>query len=170
MSEITGISGVQGHLINESGGPGNGLMPDIHEFKGNLEHVMVNNDIQLTPGKSMHCADDILSGVLEETLLSKYFFSDDNIKNIQKLIRYEFFKEKNDYIDNQSNIILLTIMRGIFLKYSNSADNTLDKVEELNKELNKIKDEIDIVFNKDIKTTWNEELDELLEYMKKHSK
>ena len=36
---------------------------------------------------------------------------------------------------------------------------TLDKVEKLNKELNKIKDEIDIVFNKDIKTIWNEKLD-----------
>ena len=83
--------------INESMGDGNGLMPDIHQFKDNLEHVMVNNDIQLTPGKSMHCADDILSGVLEETLLSKYFFSDDNIKNIQKLIRYEFYKEKSHF-------------------------------------------------------------------------
>ena len=41
----------------------------------------------------MGCADDILSGVLEETLLSKYF-SDDNVMNIQKIIRYEFFKEK----------------------------------------------------------------------------
>ena len=44
---------------------------------------------------------------------------------------------------------------------------TLDKVDELNNELNKIKDEIDIVFNKDIKTMWFEELDELLGYMKK---
>ena len=44
---------------------------------------------------------------------------------------------------------------------------TLDKVEELNKELNKIKGEIDIVLNKDIKTMWFEELDELLGYIKK---
>ena len=44
---------------------------------------------------------------------------------------------------------------------------TLDKVEELNKELNKINNEIEIVFNKDIKTMWIEELDELLGYMKK---
>jgi len=61
--------------------------------------------------------------------LSKYFFSDDNINNIQKLIRYEFHKEKNDLIDNQSNIILLTIMRGIFLKYSNSVDKTLELIK-----------------------------------------
>ena len=44
---------------------------------------------------------------------------------------------------------------------------TLDKVEELNIELNKIKGEIDIVLNKDIKTMWFEELDELLGYIKK---
>ena len=35
---------------------------------------------------------------------------------------------------------------------------TLDKVDELNNELNKIKDEIDIVFNKDIKTMWFEQI------------
>ena len=111
-------------------------MPDIYERHDNLDHIMVNNDIVLTPGKTIHCADDILSGVLEETILSKYFFSDDNINNIQKLIRYEFHKEKNDLIDNQSNIILLTIMRGTFLKYSNSADTTLDKIKTQIQRLN----------------------------------
>lgn len=127
----TGISGVQGQLNNtgQSINKMNGLFPDIYKRHDNLDQVMVNNDIILTPGKTMNCADDILSGVLEETLLSKYFFSDDNINNIQKLIRYEFHKEKNDLIDNQSNIILLTIMRGIFLKYSNSADKTLELIK-----------------------------------------
>ena len=127
----TGISGVQGQLSNatKSINKNNGLFPDIYKRDDNLDQVMVNNDIILTPGRTVHCADDILSGVLEETLLSKYFFSDDNINNIQKLIRYEFHKEKNDLIDNQSNIILLTIMRGIFLKYSNSVDRTLEKIK-----------------------------------------
>jgi len=45
---------------------------------------------------------------------------------------------------------------------------SLDKVKELNDELNKIKDDIDIVFNKDIKTMWMEELDELLQYYNKN--
>ena len=121
MDTMTGISGIKGELgnITEPINKDNGLIPDIYQHNGNVDHVMVNNDIQLEKGKSMNCAEDILSGVLEETLLSKYFFSDDNVMNIQKLIRYEFFKEKNDKIDYQSNIILLTIMRGIYLKYSN---------------------------------------------------
>ena len=93
----TGISGVQGQLNNtgQSINKMNGLIPDIYKRHDNLDHVMVNNDIILTPGKTIHCADDILSGVLEETLLSKYFFSDDNINNIQKLIRYESRHSRN---------------------------------------------------------------------------
>jgi hypothetical protein len=114
----------------------NGLMPDIYMKKSNLDNVMVTNDIQLTPGKTVHCADNILSGVLEETYLSKYFFSDDNVINIQKLIRYEFFKEKNQKIDYQSNITLLTIMRGIYLKYSNSSARSLEEIRSQIQKLN----------------------------------
>lgn len=128
--QITSTSGLVGEL-NISNEPGPGLMPDIYEpINDNMTSLLQRNDIKITPGsRSMGCADDILSGVLEETLLSKYFFSNDNVMNIQKLIRYEFFQEKNDYIDYQSNIELLTIMRGIFLKYSNSGDKTLDKIK-----------------------------------------
>ena len=130
MSNITGISGLDGTVIDNVTGNGPGLMPNIYEYDGNMDNILVSNDIKITPGdRSIGCADDILSGVLEETLLSKYFFSDDNVMNIQKLIRYEFFKEKNDKIDFQSNITLLTIMRGIYLKYSNSADKTLEKIK-----------------------------------------
>ena len=130
MSNITGTSGLDGTVIDDVTGNGQGLMPDIYEYDGAMDNILVNNDIKITPGnRSMGCADDILSGVLEETLLSKYFFSDDNVMNIQKLIKYEFYKEKNDRIDNQSNIILLTIMRGIYLKYSNSADKTLERIK-----------------------------------------
>ena len=130
MSNITGISGLDGTVIDDVTGNGPGLMPDIYEYDDNMDNILLKNDIKITPGsRSMGCADNILSGVLEETLLSKYFFSDDNVMNIQKIIRYEFFKEKNDKIDYQSNITLLTIMRGIYLKYSNSVDKTLENIK-----------------------------------------
>ena len=130
MSNIIGADLSEGTVVDNITGNGPGLMPDIYEYNDNMDNILVNNDIKITPGsRSMGCADDILSGVLEETLLSKYFFSDDNVMNIQKLIRYEFYKEKNKRIDYQSNIILLTIMRGIYLKYSNSADKTLEKIK-----------------------------------------
>ena len=130
MSNITGTSGLDGTVIDNITGNGPGLMPDIYEYDGNMDNILLSNDIKITPGsRSMGCADDILSGVLEETLLSKYFFSDENVMNIQKLIRYEFHEEKKRRIGYQSNITLLTIMRGIFLKYSNSADKTLEKIK-----------------------------------------
>tara|TARA_B100000035_G_scaffold154969_1_gene132005 strand:+ start:88 stop:672 length:585 start_codon:yes stop_codon:yes gene_type:complete len=137
MSNITGIGGLEGTVIDNITGNGPGLMPDIYEYDGNMDNILLSNDIKITPGsRSMGCADDILSGVLEETLLSKYFFSDENVMNIQKIIRYEFFQEKKDKIDFQSNIILLTIMRGIYLKYSNSADKTLEKIKTQIQKLN----------------------------------
>jgi hypothetical protein len=53
-----------------------------------------------------------------ETLLTYLFFSDDNINNIQKLIKMLVYKEMNKVIDNQSIIDLQIIMRSIFLSYS----------------------------------------------------
>ena len=57
----TGISGVQGQLSNatKSINKNNGLFPDIYKRDDNLDQVMVNNDIILTPGRTVHCADDI---------------------------------------------------------------------------------------------------------------
>lgn len=53
-----------------------------------------------------------------ETLLTQMFFSEANIQNIQKLIRFLIHKETGYVIDNQSNNELLTIMRSLFLEYS----------------------------------------------------
>ena len=72
MSNITGISGLEGTIIDDITGNGPGLMPDIYEYNDNMDNILVENDIKITPGnRSMGCADDILSGVLEETLLAK---------------------------------------------------------------------------------------------------
>lgn len=53
-----------------------------------------------------------------ETLLTFLFFSDDNINNIQKIIKMLVYKEMNKVIDNQSIIDLQIVMRSIFLAYS----------------------------------------------------
>jgi len=79
-----------------------------------------------------------LKGILDETLLSNTYFSIDNIQNIQNMIRYYFYQEKNEVISEQSNNELLIIMRGIYIKYSNSAANTLDEIKGEVLELNNI--------------------------------
>uniref|UniRef100_A0A6C0H7H1 Minor capsid protein P8 central region domain-containing protein n=1 Tax=viral metagenome TaxID=1070528 RepID=A0A6C0H7H1_9ZZZZ len=53
-----------------------------------------------------------------ETLLTFLFFSEQNIQNIQNIIRMLVYKEMNQVIDNQSTNELLVIMRSIFLEYS----------------------------------------------------
>ena len=79
-----------------------------------------------------------LQGILDETLLSNTFFSVDNIQNIQNMLRYYFYKEKNKIVSEQSNNELLTIMRAIYLKYSNSSANSINEIKSEVTELNKI--------------------------------
>ena len=81
---------------------------------------------------------------------NKYYLYDTQTNIIEEVTKFESVKTGYNYLINMPIYSM-----------------TLDKVDELNNELNKIKDEIDIVFNKDIKTMWFEELDELLGYMKK---
>lgn len=53
-----------------------------------------------------------------ETLLTQAFFSNRNVDNIQKLIRFLVHKETNYIIDNQSVEELLIVMRSVFLQYA----------------------------------------------------
>ena len=53
-----------------------------------------------------------------ETLLTQVFFSNKNVENIQKLIRFLVHKETKYIIDNQSVEELLIVMRSVFLQYS----------------------------------------------------
>lgn len=53
-----------------------------------------------------------------ETLLTFLFFSEQNILNIQNLIKFKVNKEIGYIVDNQSMTELLIIMRAIFLEYS----------------------------------------------------
>lgn len=53
-----------------------------------------------------------------ETLLTEVFFSNKNIENIQKLIRFIVHRETSYVIDSQSVEELLIVMRSIFLQYA----------------------------------------------------
>ena len=88
--------------------------------------------------------------LLKQLFDSKYHLYDTQTNIIEEVTDYDLVKNGYNYLINMPIYSM-----------------TLDKVEELNKELTKINNEIEIVFNKDIKTMWIEELDELLGYMKK---
>ena len=98
-----------------------------------------------------------------------------NISECSKneLLKQLFDKEYNLYESNSNIISEISTFDTVKNGYDYMIKMPIytmssDKVEELNNELNKIKDEIDIVFNKDIKTMWIEELDELMNYYNKN--
>lgn len=81
-----------------------------------------------SPGKYNVTIDDtsvaknntrfMFKNLYTETLLTQMFFSEQNIKNIQNILRLLTFKETNYVISDQSVTELLIIMRSIFLEYS----------------------------------------------------
>ena len=60
-----------------------------------------------------------LKNIVGETLLTFLFFSEQNINNIQNIIKNVVYDETKRVIDKQSNDDLLIVMRQIYMKYSN---------------------------------------------------
>ena len=127
-------------IKNENVWANNGLLGDIRNttYPENYYNVLDYKSSPETDTLKDCNTQNSLKGILDETLLSNTFFSTGNVQNIQNMIRYYFFQEKNQVISEQSNNELLTIMRGIFLKYSNSAANTMDEIKKEVQELNKV--------------------------------
>ena len=101
--------------------------------------------------KTINISECTKNDLLKQLFDKKYNLYDTNCNIISEVSTFDVVKNGYDYM----------IKMPIYTMSS-------DKVEELNNELNKVKDEIDIVFNKDIKTMWIEELDELMNYYNKN--
>ena len=79
-----------------------------------------------------------IKGIREESPLSDEFFSNKNIQGLQKSIRFQIYNQTKKIIDNQSTNELLTIMRSIFLQFSDNSINSIDflsHVLELNQKV-----------------------------------
>lgn len=90
-------------------------------FSKNLDKLSSPGKYNLTPnddGLDISNTKNLFKNLYGETLLTFLFFSQDNINNIQKLIRMTVYKEMNKVIDDQSINDLMVIMRSIFLSYS----------------------------------------------------
>ena len=105
------------------------------------------NEVIMKKIKVSECTKDDL---LKQLFDNKYNLYDTQLNIIEEVSEFNMIKNKYDYL----------IKMPIY-------NMTLDKVEELDKEISNIKDEIDIIFKKDVKEMWVEELDILLKYMKK---
>lgn len=101
----------------------NGLITDIN-IVGNI-----TSDIQDKPLFDDYGKNSV-KDIFEDSHMSQIFFSEDNINNIHKLIRYRVYKETNKIIEKQSNKDMLIIMRSIFLQYGDASISTINALKE----------------------------------------
>jgi hypothetical protein len=110
----------------------NGLVPNIGEV-GNVTAKVEEKSMFGDYGKNS------VKDIFEESPVSQIFFSQDNVENIQKLIRYRVYQQSNKKIDRQSNNNLIIIMRSIFLQYG---DASITTKEALVKEIRNLNDRV----------------------------
>lgn len=98
--------------------------------KQEREKALAFDDLKklTSPGKYNFTVDDnklkgsntnsMFKNLYGETLLTFLYFSQQNVDNIQNLIRMLVYKHTKEVIDNQSNTELLVVMRSTFLAFS----------------------------------------------------
>lgn len=98
--------------------------------KQEREKTLAVDDLKklTSPGKFNLTVDDkglkgsntnsVFKNLYGETLLTFLFFSQENVDNIQKLIKMLVHKHTKEIVDDQSNTELLVVMRSIFLAYA----------------------------------------------------
>lgn len=83
----------------------------------NYKEYSLSENINITK-KSRNIVYDMLRGIQEPGVFSMLYFSCENIAEIQKLIKYNVYKQGKFRIDNQSEQELLIIMRAIYLQFA----------------------------------------------------
>lgn len=79
---------------------------------------------------------DPLMGVQTPSQLSKLFFSQENMNNIQTELRYRVFKRTGVTIENQDETSLKVVMRGIFLQEADHyPSNLTQQIKTLNEKV-----------------------------------
>lgn len=76
-----------------------------------------------------------ITGIHEKTILNQLFFSPDNFKNVQNMIRYKIYEisDKKYIIGKQDPMELQIIMRSLYLQYSrNNYTNVKEQIKRLN--------------------------------------
>lgn len=77
----------------------------------------------------------VLEGIQEATPFSNLFFSRENIKEIQSLIRYNVYTKSGGkhIISEQNETELVIVMRGVFLQYSLFPQKTSEYTPEISR-------------------------------------
>ena len=94
----------------------------------------------LTPTQDDYSKDisntsSVFKNLHGETLLTRLFFSDANLKQIQNVVKYLVYKYMGKVIDDQSKEELLIIMRSTYLEYFNQPINYREDLDQATKNL-----------------------------------
>lgn len=137
----------------------NDIISSLNNVKQNNKNNISTNNIS-TKGVRTRVA---MRGLYEETLLSDLFFSNININNIQKLIKYEIYNITELYIDKQPENDLLDIMKYIYLQYKEHP-----KIPKNDEEKNELKEEYKKEIYKLNKIVVDISVPIILSYIKQH--
>tara|TARA_B100001121_G_C18217157_1_gene401930 strand:+ start:15 stop:539 length:525 start_codon:yes stop_codon:yes gene_type:complete len=83
----------------------------------------------------MSYKNESLRSIQTESLLSKTFFSSENIDSLQNMLRYNVWLKSNKrhVIGRQSETQLHIVMRSIYLQYAQNRDNGIaEQIKQLN--------------------------------------
>jgi len=111
----------------------NGRMHDIDKL---IDDSIISQETIIIDTQST----DSVKGILEETNLSRLFFSPQNIEALQSMIRFYVSKLTNGHIvSKQSPDELFIVMRSILLQYANFINtNVLQEIKRLNSKVVRI--------------------------------
>lgn len=110
----------------------NGLVQDIdrvtrRDYANKLNPILFDNHGEYS-----------LKGIIEQTPISRIFFSAMNVNGVQSTIRYRIFKTNNVTISPQSENELFIVMRSIYLQFANSfvlSDDIVKEIRSLNEKV-----------------------------------
>lgn len=108
----------------------NGRVDISSNYKEDYPYILPNNK-----EKEITSYNDALTGTINNTILSRAFFSKENIQIIHNGIRAGVFNKSNgNYIIGNQNIDnIKIIMRSIFIEYARHKPDITQEIQELNR-------------------------------------
>lgn len=110
--------------------PKNSGRVDISDNSNSKTYPLYQNNKQNSDYK-----DEALKGIQSSSPLSQLFFSNQNVNDLQNMIRYNVWliSQKKHIIDRQSDVDLHVVMRSFYLQYSQNQQNNITlQIKQLN--------------------------------------
>lgn len=107
----------------------------LNKARNNANLKNFNFGLYTEDSKPKSYSSQVLQGLIEDTPLSVAYFSPENIRIVQNMVRRDIYErtQGNYLIDYQPETEVLVVMRSVFLTYSkNLPTNVKEQITELN--------------------------------------